>query len=95
MTCLAAQDPGPMMTESLISLLSHGVRMQARERAQAPPPPRPQNLPQQRQETPEERRLRIRNVLSNALKITEDLLEEDEDNEIEAMFQDFGSRDRQ
>ena len=96
MTCLAAQDPEPMMTESLISLLSHGVRMQALQRAQAPPPPpppppQPQN-PQQRQETPEERRLRIRNVLSNALKITEDLIDEDEGNEIDAMFQDFGRR---
>lgn len=96
MSCLTATDPEPMMTESLISLLSHGVRMQAVQRASAPPPPRPQNPPQpQRQETPEERRQRIRGVLANALKITEDLLDEDEGNEIDDLFQDFGDRDRQ
>ena len=100
MTCLTAQDPEPMMTESLVSLLSHGVRMQALQRAQQAPVAPTQNPPAQqqtRQETPEERRRRIRGVLANALKITEDLFDEEdeEDNEIQAMFQTFGSRGRQ
>ena len=107
MTCLTAQDPEPMMTESLVSLLSHGVRMQALQRAQQapvsaptenPPPAQQQQQQQTRQETPEERRRRIRGVLANALKITEDLFEDEdeEDNEIQAMFQTFGaSRGRQ
>ena len=104
MTCLTAQDPEPMMTESLVSLLSHGVRMQALQRAQQAPVSAPTENPppaqqqQTRQETPEERRRRIRGVLANALKITEDLFEDEDEeyNEIQAMFQTFGaSRGRQ
>ena len=93
MTCFAAQDPEPMMTESLISLLTHGARMQAQQLQRSP---RPQNVPQhQRQETSEERRLRIRGVLSNALKITADILNDDGEEEFQSALQDFAGGDRQ
>lgn len=85
MACPAAQDPEPTMTESLVSLLSHGVRMQLEQRTLAPPAPTP--VPTGPQESPEERRLRIRRVLANALEITSDSSEDEDYDAFLTMFQ--------
>ena len=83
MNCTSPQDPEPMMTESLITLLSRGALLRARDQpdqATQLPSPAP------RQESFEARSLRIRRVLQAAVKITSERLYED-DEEFEARLQ--------
>lgn len=84
------------MTESLVSLLSHGVRMQLEQQARpalvVPPPPPAPTPPQ---ESPEERRLRVRRVLANALKIISDMDEDQQEQDDDAFITMFQGGNRQ
>lgn len=62
-------EPEPMMTESLLSLMSRGARIRVETVPEPPVVVRPNAA--RRQETPEQRRLRLKRVLEAAAKITE------------------------
>jgi hypothetical protein len=80
MNCNAYREADSMVNESLMSLLAHGARHQARNgnnqqqlRADAPPP-----VVAPRVVSPEERRSRLRSVLDAAAKVlAEDVMGDD------------------